>query len=764
MQRREFLTAAGSVGAAVSGVSRGDAGVPVGARTVAGEITDTPGTISLRWDRTYGDDGDRSLLGVTPTSDDGFLAVGQAVTSGDRHPDAWLLKVDDGGETVWSETYGGGLTDWVSDAVETSDGYVVAGQTESSGSGGLDAWLLQTDADGNEQWRSTYGGSADDRALAVLPAIDGGYLFAGGTRSAGSGGVDAWLMRVDSGGDADWNSVYGGGGDDWLFDAAVDGNGYLFVGQTDSAGAGGTDAWALRTGADGDATWNQTYGESGDDYARSVAPALDDGFVVAGGTVDGGATDAMLVGIDGEGTERWRRTYGGDANDRAVGVVPSNGGDGYLVTGASESNGGDDVSTWTLLVDEDGRRVDSAVDDSDRPNYANAVTRTGDGFVVAGDSGGSSESDGRLVRYDEYRSELDRVRGEHRQLADWLDERTETPPTAFGHRDRVDAAHADLVDAMDRGRLSEDDVIEAVERLQLGDGVARSVVEHLGPEPEGRQDTYNLTRRMSRPILSFALELLMWVTGFGAKAAKALGIGGKVAAEAAGTAIESAVGRLFDHTLGNDEETKEEAKRQTSNQADSLTERLISGAISTYDALSEAFEGALEFLVDTVAAGLRTFSETDIASAWAPPGTTVGAADQAAGSLDGGLSFLYEELLGRVDRGGLDGSFGAAERAAETANDAISGTTDTAVSAIESAEATADEYDLIDQLIDLYQFDQDSVTEYIVDRLEVQIALAFEIAGVVVDAFNILVGTAGLIKINVDHHLAQYRIAAGRIE
>jgi hypothetical protein len=136
MQRREFLAAAGFAGVAVPGVSRGDAEVPVGARTSAGDIADAAGTIARRWDETYGNDGDRSLLGVTPTSDDGFLAAGRAVTTGNRHPDAWLLKVDGGGETVWSETYGGGLTDWVSDAIETSDGYVVAGQTESSGSGG----------------------------------------------------------------------------------------------------------------------------------------------------------------------------------------------------------------------------------------------------------------------------------------------------------------------------------------------------------------------------------------------------------------------------------------------------------------------------------------------------------------------------------------------------------------------------------------------------------------------------------------------------
>jgi hypothetical protein len=58
-----------------------------------------------------------------------------------------------------------------------------------------DAWLVKTDANGNMQWNKTYGGTNDDYAFSVVQTGDGGYVLAGCTDSFGSGG---WVcsMRV----------------------------------------------------------------------------------------------------------------------------------------------------------------------------------------------------------------------------------------------------------------------------------------------------------------------------------------------------------------------------------------------------------------------------------------------------------------------------------------------------------------------------------------------------------------------------------------
>ncbi|HSD58493.1 MAG TPA: hypothetical protein VLB04_09955, partial [Methanotrichaceae archaeon] len=84
-------------------------------------------------------------------------------------------------------------------------GYVMAGNTKSFGSGNLDAWLIKTDAEGNEVWNRTFGGANNDSVTSLQLTPDGGYVLAGDTGSVGSGNLDAWLIKTDAEGNEIWN-------------------------------------------------------------------------------------------------------------------------------------------------------------------------------------------------------------------------------------------------------------------------------------------------------------------------------------------------------------------------------------------------------------------------------------------------------------------------------------------------------------------------------------------------------------------------------
>jgi hypothetical protein len=64
--------------------------------------------------------------------------------------DFWVLKLDGSGNIQWQKTYGGTNWDWASSIRQTSDGgYIVAGYTDSFGSGNGDLWVLKLDSSGN---------------------------------------------------------------------------------------------------------------------------------------------------------------------------------------------------------------------------------------------------------------------------------------------------------------------------------------------------------------------------------------------------------------------------------------------------------------------------------------------------------------------------------------------------------------------------------------------------------------------------------------
>ncbi|MEE9201975.1 MAG: hypothetical protein V3U31_02120, partial [Dehalococcoidia bacterium] len=116
--------------------------------------------------------------------------------------DIYLVKTDARGNELWSSAIGGPASDSAAAIRQTSDsGFIIAGSTASFGSGGADIYLVKTDARGNELWSSAFGGPASDSAAAILQTSDGGFIIAGSTESFGSGGTDVYLVRTNARGE-----------------------------------------------------------------------------------------------------------------------------------------------------------------------------------------------------------------------------------------------------------------------------------------------------------------------------------------------------------------------------------------------------------------------------------------------------------------------------------------------------------------------------------------------------------------------------------
>jgi uncharacterized delta-60 repeat protein len=112
-------------------------------------------------------------------------------------------------DSLWSHTYGGAGDDVCKSILQTDDGgYLLAGYTNSFGSGDYDYWVVKTDAQGNELWNRTYGGDSSDVCVAAVKTLDGGYALAGTTKSFGAGPAGSenmWLLKISADGDSLWS-------------------------------------------------------------------------------------------------------------------------------------------------------------------------------------------------------------------------------------------------------------------------------------------------------------------------------------------------------------------------------------------------------------------------------------------------------------------------------------------------------------------------------------------------------------------------------
>ena len=281
---------------------------------------------------------------LVATSDGGYALAGYTCTlyyglGGyfGEPTDLWLVKTDASGNLEWNSTYGGADGEECYSLVATSDGgYALAGYTRSFGAGGSDFWLVKTDSAGNVEWNQTYGGEKWEFASSLVETSDGGYAMIGTTTSFGAGGSDFWLVKTDSAGNVEWNQTYGG--EKWEFASSLvetsDG-GYAMIGTTTSFGAGGSDFWLVKTDSAGNVEWNQTYGGEKWEFASSLVETSDGGYAMIGTTTSFGVDDSVdcwLVKTNATGDMEWHQTYGSPLYDVPRSVVETSDG-GYALAG-----------------------------------------------------------------------------------------------------------------------------------------------------------------------------------------------------------------------------------------------------------------------------------------------------------------------------------------------------------------------------------------------------------------------------------------------
>jgi hypothetical protein len=191
---------------------------------------------------------------------DGNIAVVSTkwvVHNGNDDQDVLLIKTNADGKETLVKNYGGEHLDQCFDFDLTLDGgYILTGHTLSYGVANWDYFVLKIDADGNEEWVSTFGQPRGydprwihDESYAVRSTPDGGYIICGGsgdeyTYSAqghASGSSNEWkayLVKVDGNGQLLWEAVYPSesvGNNAGEFIALTDDGGYIIFTDTDSA-------------------------------------------------------------------------------------------------------------------------------------------------------------------------------------------------------------------------------------------------------------------------------------------------------------------------------------------------------------------------------------------------------------------------------------------------------------------------------------------------------------------------------------------------
>jgi hypothetical protein len=251
-----------------------------------------------------------------------------------------------------------------------------------------------------------FGGSEKDVGHSLREIPNRQYILAGMTASFGAGLSDAYIILIDSMGQALWEKTFGGGQIDVancvLYNETD--SGFVFTGYTGSKGEGGYDLWAVRLSKEGNIIYDKTFGTTQWEYGNDCAFTKDGNVVICGFADNAkyGSTDGFIVKFDLEtGAEIWRKIYGGPEYDEFNRIqIKANG--NLLIAGNTQSYG--DLNNDMWIVEIDGMTGDSissaAIGTPDKGEVAyDFIIDKDSNIVFAGSFDTSAANSGKNVSY-----------------------------------------------------------------------------------------------------------------------------------------------------------------------------------------------------------------------------------------------------------------------------------------------------------------------------------------------------------------------------
>lgn len=392
------------------------------------------------WTLEVGSHGQTIPTAMIPASDGGVIIVGNTTSHNGGlgeylgGQDGFVLRVDARGELRWWRRLGGAGDDLFTDVQETSDGgCVILGTTTSADGdasaarGGMDAWVVRLDAQGETLFTKCLGGSSDDELITLLITEEGQYFVCGRTQSrngdlrSNHGGWDAWAALLgQEDGKPIWSYRFGEAGDDSFTQAVPLADGWFIIGEMGeelSVDLDGNPIYVSRPIAqvitsEGEAAWDPVVmlGDTSGHSRHLEILQAESGWVLAGETnarspmmpTPSGGKDIWVLLMRQTGYVGWQRVFGGNSDESLHSLTALPGG-GYIILASTESNDGNVVGAhgakdvWVVRISSSGiKEWEQALGGSRDSTPAGLLLREDGGFLVLGTT---TSQDGDIGRH-----------------------------------------------------------------------------------------------------------------------------------------------------------------------------------------------------------------------------------------------------------------------------------------------------------------------------------------------------------------------------
>lgn len=231
-------------------------------------------------------DGGYVILGDSKSS--GGMVSGHHGTV--EESDFWIIKIDIDGNILWENSFGSTEDENADEIIQLSTTELIAVGVSSGNdgdvldnNGGADGWVIKLDEDGNLIWTNNYGGTQSEFDLSITKDSSNKLFIAGSTQSSNIivpenyGSYDIFVISINGDGIILWSKNFGGSGADNYVKIRNRGSNEFILSSYSTSddydvllNYGGADFWLFAIDSMGQIKWNKTIGGSNEDVVRSL--------------------------------------------------------------------------------------------------------------------------------------------------------------------------------------------------------------------------------------------------------------------------------------------------------------------------------------------------------------------------------------------------------------------------------------------------------------------------------------------------------------
>ena len=330
---------------------------------------------------------DQSGKDALPTTDGGYIIAATTENNIVNDLDVLITKTNNMGDTLWTKTYhGGDKPEYPNCILQTNDGYLIVGYSQSFGGGDQDVYLLKISTSGDSLWTKVYGGFGNEDGKEIVATADGNFVIVGASNSLNLSNNDVQLIKISPTGNVIWTKYYGGS---TTYESArsvklcADG-GFILAGKKANIPNAVASIYMLKTNSAGDTLWTKTYSGGTDSYEGKFVLANNDGTytLCADDSSLSHDSDVRLMNISSSGDILWNKSYGGSDKDICKMIQPTTDG-GYIVAAISRSFGWLNPDMWLLKINISGDTLWTRHFGGSGHEHCCAARQTADGGYIA---------------------------------------------------------------------------------------------------------------------------------------------------------------------------------------------------------------------------------------------------------------------------------------------------------------------------------------------------------------------------------------------